>query len=49
MGYLVSETDRCVFVKQDEERIFTLLMYVDNILGLVDAEEAEHLEKTLKK
>jgi hypothetical protein len=38
MGYIVSETDRCVFAKQVGDRIFTLLLHVDGILAIVDAE-----------
>ena len=49
MGYQVSETDQCVFVKQVGDRIFTLLLHVDDILGIVDKEEAKRLESKLKK
>ncbi len=49
MGYIVSETDRCVFAKQVGDRIFTLLLHVDDILTIVDAEESKRLEETLKK
>jgi hypothetical protein len=31
------------------DRIFTLLLHVDDILAIVDAEEAKRLEETLKK
>jgi hypothetical protein len=49
MGYTVSETDKCVFVKQvGQDKIFTLLLHVDDILALVDAEEADQLLKRLK-
>jgi hypothetical protein len=43
MNYLASETDNCVFVKQVGERLFVLLLHVDDILRIVDAEEAKHL------
>jgi hypothetical protein len=49
MGYTVSETDKCVFVKQvGQDKIFTLMLHVDDILALVDAEEADKLQKRLK-
>jgi hypothetical protein len=42
MGYVVSETDKCVFIKQvGEEKRFTLLLHVDDILALVDQEESD--------
>jgi hypothetical protein len=49
MNYLVSETDNCVFVKQVGERLFVLLLHVDDILGIVDAEEAKRLKEILKQ
>jgi hypothetical protein len=49
IGYQVSKTDRCVFTKQVGEKIFTLLLHVDDILALVDAEEAKMLEANLKR
>jgi hypothetical protein len=49
MGYQVSETDPCVFAKQVGEKIFTLLLHVDDILALVDAEEAKKLEQNLRR
>jgi hypothetical protein len=49
MGHQVSETDRCVFAKQVGEKIFTLLLHVDDILALVDAEEAKMLEANLRR
>jgi hypothetical protein len=49
MGYQVSETDPCVFAKQVGEKIFTLLLHVDDILALVDAEEAKKLEQSLRR
>jgi hypothetical protein len=45
--YVVSPTDPCVFVRQVGGRIFILLLYVDDILGIVDAEEAMKLKKHL--
>ena len=38
LGYEGSETDRCVFRKRMGERNFILLLYVDDILALVDKE-----------
>jgi hypothetical protein len=49
MGHQVSETDRYVFAKQVGEKIFTLLLHVDDILALVDAEEAKMLEANLRR
>jgi hypothetical protein len=49
MGYEVSETDPCVFIKQVGKMIFTLLLHVDDILVLVDAEEVKKLEQSLKR
>jgi hypothetical protein len=50
MDYVVSETDKCVFIKQvGEDKIFTLLLHVDNILAAVDAEEADELLNRLKR
>jgi len=48
-GYQVSETDRCVFRKKKGERIFILLLYVDDILANVDSEEAEKVRQSLIK
>jgi len=48
-GYECSEIDRCVFRKRVGNRVFILLLYVDNILAQVDKEEAEHLRVHLKK
>jgi hypothetical protein len=44
LDYEGSETERCVFRKRVGERIFILLLYVDDILALVDKEEAERLK-----
>jgi uncharacterized protein YlbG (UPF0298 family) len=49
LGYEGSETDRCVFRKRMGERIFILLLYVDDILALVDKEEAERLKAKLQR
>ncbi len=49
MGYTVGEMDKCVFVKQVGDRVFNLLLYVYDILAIVDAEEVEHLRKMLTK
>jgi hypothetical protein len=47
MGYKVGPTDPCVFVKQVGDRIFILLLYVDDILAIVDKAEAERIRVTL--
>jgi hypothetical protein len=49
MEYKVSETDKCVFMKQVGNRIYILLLHVDDILGIVDKNEAEQLERMLKR
>jgi hypothetical protein len=49
MEYKVSETDKCVFMKQVGNRIYILLLHVDDILGIVDKKEAEQLERMLKR
>jgi hypothetical protein len=49
LGYTMSETDRCVFRKMAGERIYILLVYVDDILALVDKEEAEKIRRYLDK
>jgi hypothetical protein len=46
-GYEMSQTDHCVFRKMVGDRIFILLVYVDDILALVDKTEAEKLQKFL--
>ncbi len=48
-GYTVSETDRCVFRKEKNGRIFILLLYVDDILAVVDEQEAKELKAMLVK
>jgi hypothetical protein len=47
LGYGVGPTDPCVFVKQVGSRIFILLLYVDDILAIVDEEEAEKIRAHL--
>jgi hypothetical protein len=47
MGYEVGPTDPCVFVKQVGDRIFILLLYVDDILAIVDKAEAERIRAML--
>jgi hypothetical protein len=47
MGYQMSQMDKCVFRKKVGDRIFILLVYVDDILALVDRDEAEKIRKTL--
>jgi hypothetical protein len=49
LGYECSETDRCVFRLIVEGRIFILLLYVDDILALVDADEAKRLKGHLER
>jgi hypothetical protein len=49
LGFEGSETDRCVFCKRMGERIFILLLYVDDILVLVDKEQAERLKAKLQQ
>jgi hypothetical protein len=46
-GYEISQTDHCVFRKMAGDRIFILLVNVDDILALVDKTEAEKLQKFL--
>jgi hypothetical protein len=41
LGYKCSETDRCVYKMIVGNRLFILLLYVDNILAMVDADEAK--------
>jgi hypothetical protein len=48
-GYQVSETNRCVFRKKKGEKIFVLLLYIDDILANVDSKEAEKLRQNLIK
>ncbi len=48
-GYEASETDQCVIRKWCGDRIFVLLLYVDDILAVVDAKEAKALKTLLKQ
>jgi hypothetical protein len=48
LGYECSETNKCVF-RLVGDRIFILLLYVDDILALVDADEAKRLRQHLEK
>ncbi len=47
LGYSVGPTDPCAFVKQVGDRIFILLLYVDDILAIVDKDEAEKIRAHL--
>ena len=47
LGYKVGAMDPCVFVKQMGERIFILLLYVDDILAFENAQEAEKIRAHL--
>jgi hypothetical protein len=49
MGYVASPTDKCVFRKWVGDRIFYLLLYADDILELVDKEEAVKIGERLRK
>ncbi len=49
LGYVVSETDGCVFRKRVGERYLILLLYVNDILALVDQEEADKLREQLQR
>jgi len=49
MDYMVSETDKCVFMKQVGNRVYLLLLYVDDILAVVDVEEAARLKAKLER
>jgi hypothetical protein len=49
LGYVRSETDHCVFKRAAGDRIYILLVYVDDILALVDDGEAEKIRKHLEK
>jgi hypothetical protein len=48
LDYTISPTDPCVFVRQVGEKIFILLLYVDDILGIVDDKEAKKLKTHLE-
>lgn len=47
MEYHTSPTDWCMFKKQVGNRLFIALLYVDDILAIVDVAEAERLRKQL--
>jgi hypothetical protein len=49
MGYKVGKTDRCVSMKQVGKQVHTLLLYVDDFLAIVDAQEAERLKMRLEE
>lgn len=49
LGYEACPTDQCVFIKQVGEKIFILLFYVDDILGIIDEMEARRLKEHLVK
>jgi hypothetical protein len=48
LGYEASATDRCIFRRRVGERLFLLLLYDDDILALVDQEEAERIRGRLQ-
>jgi hypothetical protein len=45
LGYTQSETDRCIFRKIVNERVYLLVVYVDDILIIATNEEIEYLGK----
>jgi hypothetical protein len=47
-GYAMSKTDPCVFRKYRDGRLFLLLLYVDDILAVVDEKEEAVMKKMLK-
>jgi hypothetical protein len=47
-GYAVSKTDPCVFRNYRDGRLFLLLLYVDDILAVVDEKEAAELKRVLE-
>jgi hypothetical protein len=49
VGYTVGETDKCVFIKQVGDRVFILMLYIDDIMAIVDEEEAKRLKKRLEE
>jgi hypothetical protein len=49
LGYVASEVDTCVFWKVVKGRIFILLLYVDDILAIIDDDEAKILRTHLEK
>jgi hypothetical protein len=44
----MSKTDPCVFRKYRDGRLFLLLLYVDDILAVVDEKEEAVMKKMLK-
>ncbi len=48
LNYTISPTDPCVYVRQVGEKIFILLLYMDDILGIVDDKEAKKLKTHLE-
>jgi len=50
-GYAVSKTDHCVFrkINSERERIYLLLLHVDDIMANIDREEAMTLKARLEK
>jgi hypothetical protein len=48
-GYIMSKTDACVLRKYRDGRLFLLLLYVDDILVVVDEKEATALKKRCLK
>jgi hypothetical protein len=49
LGYRVSKTDACVFVRQVGAMIFILLLHIDDIRATVDKKEAARIEAALKQ
>jgi hypothetical protein len=49
LGYERSEMDKCILRKKIGEKIFILLVYVDDILAFVDKDEVERLRKFLNQ
>jgi hypothetical protein len=49
MGYQTIETAVCVFRKQPGEQVFLLLLYIDDILAVVDEQESEKLKKHMEE
>jgi len=49
MEYEASATNQCVFRRRVGDRLFLLLLYVDDILALVDQEEAERIRERLQR
>jgi hypothetical protein len=47
LGYSVGPTDPCVFMKQVWNRIYILLLYVDDILAIANKQEVEKIQAHL--